>query len=151
MARHTCSILLGDYYWAKFTQENFFRAKKHFEEAIAIDPNYALAYTGLANTYSALGVNGHMPLVEARPKSRAAAERAFELAPQLAETHLALGAYKMFFEWDLDAAEDHYKKAMELDSEYPVPHELLAYFAPRPWSARRGDRRSKTSKRDGIL
>jgi DNA-binding winged helix-turn-helix (wHTH) protein/TolB-like protein/Tfp pilus assembly protein PilF len=119
--------LLGDYYWAKFTKENFLRAKKHFEEAIAIDPNYALAYTGLANTYSVLGVNGHMPSAEARPKSRAAAERAFELAPQLAETHLSLGAYRMFFEWDLDGAEDHFKKAMELDSDYPVPHELLAY------------------------
>jgi DNA-binding winged helix-turn-helix (wHTH) protein/TolB-like protein/Tfp pilus assembly protein PilF len=120
--------LLGDYYWAKFTKEGLLRAEKHYEEAIAIDPNYALAYCGLANTYSVLGVNGHMPAAEAAPKARVAAERAFELAPQLAESHVALGAYKMFFEWNLDGAENHFKKAMELDRDYAVPHELLAYI-----------------------
>src|SRR5215204_3837394 len=46
--------LLGDYYWAKFTEENFLKAKKYYEDAIAIDPNYALAHTGLSNTYSVL-------------------------------------------------------------------------------------------------
>jgi DNA-binding winged helix-turn-helix (wHTH) protein/TolB-like protein/Tfp pilus assembly protein PilF len=119
--------LLGDYFWAKFTGENFWKAKKHYEEAIAIDPNYALAYTGLANTYSVLGVNGHMPAAEARPKSKEAAERAIQLDPNLAEAHLSVGAYKMFFEWDLDGAENAFKRAMELDPAYAVPHELNAY------------------------
>ncbi|MEO6333554.1 MAG: winged helix-turn-helix domain-containing protein, partial [Pyrinomonadaceae bacterium] len=119
--------LLGDYYWAKFTQENLLKANKYFEDAIAIDPNYALAYCGVSNTYSVLGVNGHMSMAEARPKARAAAERAIELAPRLAEAHLALGAYKMFFEWDLDSAETDYRRAMELDPDYAVPHELLSY------------------------
>jgi tetratricopeptide (TPR) repeat protein len=119
--------LLGDYYWAKFTKDGLLKAEKHYEEAIAIDPNYALAYTGLANTYSVLGVNGHMSSAEAAPKVRVAAERAMELAPQLAESHVALGAYKMFFEWDLHGAENLFRKAMELDRDYAVPHELLAY------------------------
>jgi TolB-like protein/Tfp pilus assembly protein PilF len=119
--------LLGDYYWAKFTKEGLRQAEKHYEEAIAIDPNYALAYAGLANTYSVLGVNGHVSSAEAAPKVRVAAERAFELAPQLAESHVALGAYKMFFEWDLDGAENLFRKAMALDRDYAVPHELLAY------------------------
>ncbi|HUR97175.1 MAG TPA: winged helix-turn-helix domain-containing protein [Pyrinomonadaceae bacterium] len=121
------SYLLGDYYWAKFTKENFLRAKKHYEDAIAIDPEYALAYAGLANTYTVLGVNGHIPSAEAGPKSRAAAERSIELAPNLAEAHVALGAYKMFFDWDLDGADGHFSKAMELDRDYAVPHELRAY------------------------
>ena len=119
--------LLGDYYWAKFTKENFLKAKKHYEDAIAIDPNYALAHTGLANTYSVLGVNGHISTAEARPKARESAERAIELAPRLAEARVSLGAYKMFFEWDLDGAEKEYKFAMELDADYAVPHELMAY------------------------
>ncbi len=119
--------LLGDYHWAKFTEENFLRAKKYYEDAIAIDPNYALAYTGLSNTYSVLGVNGHMSSFEARPLSRAAAERAMQIAPDLPAAHVSLGAYKMFFEWDLAGAERHYRRAMELDADYAVPHELLAY------------------------
>jgi DNA-binding winged helix-turn-helix (wHTH) protein/TolB-like protein/Flp pilus assembly protein TadD len=119
--------LLGDYHWAKFTEENFLKAKKYFEDAITIDPNYALAHTGLSNTYSVLGVNGHISMAEARPKSRAAAERAIELAPRLPEAHLALGAYKMFFEWDLNGADNSYRRAMELNADYAVPHELLAY------------------------
>ena len=119
--------LLGDYYWAKFTKENFLKAKKYFEEAIAIDPNYALAYTGVANTYSVLGVNGHIPVAEARANSGAAAERAIQLDPDLAEAHLALGAYKLFFEWDLDAAENDFKHSMDLDPDYAVAHELMAY------------------------
>jgi tetratricopeptide (TPR) repeat protein len=68
-----------------------------------------------------------MPSSEVRPLSRAAAERAIQIDPDLAEAHVALGAYKMFYEWDLDGAERHYRRAMELNVDYAVPHELLAY------------------------
>ncbi|HKP68391.1 MAG TPA: winged helix-turn-helix domain-containing protein [Pyrinomonadaceae bacterium] len=119
--------LLGDYYWAKFTKENFLKAKSQYEAAIAIDPNYAVAFAGLSNTYSVLGVNGHISAAEARPKARAAAERAIEIDPRLAEAHVSLGACKMFFDWDLDGAEREFRLAMELDHDYAVPYELLAY------------------------
>jgi DNA-binding winged helix-turn-helix (wHTH) protein/TolB-like protein/Tfp pilus assembly protein PilF len=119
--------LLGDYHWAKFTEKNFWIAKKYYEDALAIDPNYALAYTGLANTYSVLGVNGFIPVEDGRQGSKAAAEQAIRLDDQLAEAHLALGAYRMFFEWDLHGADTEYQRALQLQPTYAVPHELMAY------------------------
>jgi TolB-like protein/DNA-binding winged helix-turn-helix (wHTH) protein/Flp pilus assembly protein TadD len=119
--------LLGNYYWGRFTEENFRKAIDQFQKAIAIDPDYALAHVGLSNSYSVLGVNGHISVAEARDRSRAACDRALQLDSGLAEAHLCDGAYKLFYEWNLAGAEAAFKRAMELDPSYLFPYELNAY------------------------
>ena len=119
--------LLGKFYWNKFTADGMHKAIDCFQKAIVLDGDYALAHAGLGNAYSVLGVNGHIPVREAAPKSRFASQRAVELDDNLAEGHLALGGHKMFFEWDLSGAEIEFKRAMELDPNFAQPHELYAY------------------------
>jgi serine/threonine-protein kinase len=120
----TCSAV----YWNKFTAEGLKKSVECNEQAIALDPNYALAYSGLANAYDVMGVNAHMPVSEAGPKAKKAAEMAVQIDNQLAEAHLALGAYKMFYEWDLNAAQREFNVAMQLDDTLPGPHELSCYI-----------------------
>ncbi len=119
--------LLGRFYWNKFTAEGLTKSIECFEQAIALDGNYALAYTGLANSYTVLGVNGHMPVKDARPKAKAAAEMAVALDGNLSEVRTALDAYLYFFEWNLVGSENELKRAIELDPTNAGPHELLAY------------------------
>jgi len=119
--------LLGNFYWKKFTEEGVRMAITSYERAIELDPNYALAYAGLANSYSVLGVNGHMPVREAEPHVRVASERSVALDDKSAAAHLSFGAYKMFYQWDLLGAELEYKRSMELDPTYPTAPELYSY------------------------
>jgi TolB-like protein/DNA-binding winged helix-turn-helix (wHTH) protein len=120
--------LKGLFYWNKFTGESLKKAADYFQQAIDIDNNYALAYSGLANSYSVLGTNGHIPVKEAFPKVKSAAEKAVALDDQLPEAHMALGAFKFFQEWDFSSAEREFKRAMELDPNYAPPHELYGYL-----------------------
>jgi TolB-like protein/Tfp pilus assembly protein PilF len=120
--------LKGLFYWNRFTGESLKRAADYFQQAIDIDNNYALAYSGLADSYNVLGVNGHMPEKEAMPKVKSAAEKAVKLDDQLPQAHLALGAFKYFYEWDLNEAEAEFKRAIELDPNYFVPHQLYGYL-----------------------
>jgi TolB-like protein/DNA-binding winged helix-turn-helix (wHTH) protein/Tfp pilus assembly protein PilF len=120
--------LQGRFWWNKFTGDGLRKAIGYFEEAIEKDKNYALAYAGLANSYNVLGVNGHMPVAEARPRVRNAAETAIALDDQLAEAHQAFGANKLFFDWDFEGAEHEFKRAIQLDPGFATPHELYAYI-----------------------
>jgi DNA-binding winged helix-turn-helix (wHTH) protein/TolB-like protein/Flp pilus assembly protein TadD len=119
--------LLGRYYWNKFTGEGILKAIESFQEAIKLDPDYALAYAGLADSFCVLGVNGHMPRNEAAPKVENAATRAVELDSGLAEAHQAMGAYKLFFQWDLAGADRSFLKAIERDSTLAAAHELYSF------------------------
>ena len=119
--------LQGRFWWNKFTGDSIRIAIRYFEQAIEKDRNYALAYTGLANSYTVLGVNGHMPVIDARPKARSAAETAIALDDKSAEAYLALGANKLFFDWDSEGAERAFRLAMELDPGYAYPHQLYSY------------------------
>jgi tetratricopeptide (TPR) repeat protein len=118
----------GRFFWSRFTDEGLNRAIQLFEQAIDKDPSYALAYTGLCNAYMVLGVNGHVPPKEALPKAKYAAEKALELDDNLAQSHQALGGYKLFHEWDWAGAERAFKRAMELDPSLIDPHELYSYL-----------------------
>jgi len=120
--------LKGRFHWNRFTGDGLKKAADYFQQAIEIDNNYALAYSGLADSYNVLGINGHMPAKEAMPKVKSAAEKAVALDDQLSQAHLSLGAYKYFYEWDLNGAEAEFKRAMELDPGYAVPHELYGYL-----------------------
>jgi serine/threonine protein kinase len=115
----------GRYAFNKRTPADLQAAISYFNQAIAKDPGYALAYSGLADAYSVLpsygGVSG-----EYYPRSNAAARKALELDPALAHPHSVLGASYMEYEWDFAAGIAEFKKALELDPNDPM---ALVWYA----------------------
>src|SRR6202790_4701985 len=106
--------LKGRYAWNKRTAAGLEMAVSYFNQAIAKDPGYALAYSGLADVYTVYPVYGGKP-TEVGPKSNAAARKALELDPTLAHPHAVLGGNYMEYDWNFAAGEAEYKKALELD------------------------------------
>jgi TolB-like protein/DNA-binding winged helix-turn-helix (wHTH) protein/Tfp pilus assembly protein PilF len=117
--------LKGRYYWGTRTVGGFDDAIACFKEAIAADPTYALAYAGLADCYALLGAAeyGAQPPREALPRARAAAARALELDPSLAEAHASLGLVQRIYDWDRAAAEGSLRRAIELAPGYASAHQ----------------------------
>ena len=120
--------LKGRYFWNKFTPADHFKAADYFKQAIARDPNYALAYAGLADTYAASATSSWIPPKEGYLEAKAAVLRALEIDNTLAQGHANLGALHMFSDFDWVAAEQDYKRAIELDSNYEIAHELYSYL-----------------------
>ncbi len=118
--------LKGRYYWNKQTAANFVTAISYFNQAIAKDPNYALAYSGVADVYSDWADIGGNPS-EDYPKSNAAARKAMELDPTLAHPHAVLGSNEMEYDWDFAGGESEYKKALVLDPYDAKAHEWYAF------------------------
>ena len=113
--------LRGNFYRTKYTEEGYRKGIECYEKAIAIDPNYALAYHGIAAAYDY--ANGYyLSPNESEPKAKAAATKALELDETLAETHFLLGKIVFWYEWDWAAAERHTKRANELDPTYPADY-----------------------------
>ncbi len=111
--------LKGNFYRTKYTVEGFKKSVECYQQAIAFDPNYALAYHGIAAAYDF--ANGfYLSPKEAEPKAKAAALKALELDETLAETHYLLGKILFWYEWDWAMAEREWKRANELDPTYPV-------------------------------
>jgi serine/threonine protein kinase/Tfp pilus assembly protein PilF len=126
------SYLKGRYYWNKRTTDGFDKAIRYFQQAIEEDPGYAEAYTGLADCYLLMSSDyGLLQPDDGMPKARAAAEKAIELNPNLAEPHTSIGWIKMGYEWDYAGSEKEYKRALELNPKYATAHQwyatLLAY------------------------
>ncbi|UCC83740.1 MAG: hypothetical protein JSW46_02060, partial [Gemmatimonadota bacterium] len=107
--------LQGRYYWHRRYKVGLETALSHFQKAIELDPEFALPYTGIADTYEALGVYGYLPPGEARSEARAAAVRALELDDGLSEAHASLGNFHLWFTWEWATAEDEYARAIELN------------------------------------
>jgi TolB-like protein len=118
--------LKGRYYWSKETLPDITAAISYFNQAIAKDPGYALAYSGLADAYCLLPFNGGTPS-EAYLKSNAAARKALELDSTLARPHADLGAIEMEYDWNFAGGESEYKKALELDPNDATAHEWYAF------------------------
>ena len=116
------------------------KALHYFELALIEDPGYALAMSGLSDTYSLLSWYGDLPPAEANPKAIAAAKRAVQLDPQLAEAHTSLGFCQLCHNWDRAGAEREFRRAIELNpADYPCA--LLARLALLlRWAPRRGHR-----------
>jgi TolB-like protein/Tfp pilus assembly protein PilF len=120
-ARHSSNptayehYLRGRYHWARDTIDGLQKARDNFQKAIEIDPSYARAYSGLAETYALLGSYGIMPISESHPLGRAAALRALELDESLSEAHRSLAAIIGDHYWDWEEAERHYTRAIVLD------------------------------------
>jgi serine/threonine-protein kinase len=114
--------LKGRFYWNKRRGADLQTAVDYFNQAVEKDPNYALAYAGLASTYVILNEYAAIPAKDIIPKVAAAAKRATELDPTLAEPHAVLGLMNTNFEWDFDGAEREFRTAIELNPNYPTVH-----------------------------
>jgi TolB-like protein/Tfp pilus assembly protein PilF len=118
------SYLKGRYFWNKRTGDALKVALAYFNEAIDEDPNYAQAYSGLADTYALLGDWQYavMSTKEALPKAKAAAIKALELDSLLSEAHTSLGYSLRAFDWDFDSAGKEFQRAIELNPGYATAH-----------------------------
>jgi tetratricopeptide (TPR) repeat protein len=124
--------LKGRYFWNKRDQAGFTKAVDYFQQAIAKDPTYAAAYAGLADSYALSGGFNLIPVEQAMPRARAAAEKALQLDSNLAEAHASLGLIAPFNNWNWADAEQHYQRAIELDPNYATAHHWYAegYLMP---------------------
>jgi TolB-like protein/DNA-binding winged helix-turn-helix (wHTH) protein/Tfp pilus assembly protein PilF len=120
--------LRGRYFWNKRTKEGLKKALEYFHQAVAIEPNYALAYAAIAECYLPSAYLGYSPPNEALPKARTAAVRALEIDEALAEAHSALAAEKEFYEWDWAGAEKEFQRAIELNPGYATAHSWYAQY-----------------------
>jgi eukaryotic-like serine/threonine-protein kinase len=118
--------LKGRYFWNKRTQEGLLKAIEYLNQASEMDPGYALAYAGLADSYLVQGWIGQLPPKEIYPKARGAATKALELDDTLAEAHNALATIKRDYDWDFSGAEREYKRAIELNPSYATAHQWYA-------------------------
>lgn len=114
--------LKARYFWNKRTEEGVRRSLTLFQEVIDRDPTFGNGYAGIADCYNILGYYNSLPPAEAYPKAKAAAVRALEFDPTLAEAHAALGVVKRDFEWDWRGAELDFRRAMELSPGYVEAH-----------------------------
>ncbi|HEX4900926.1 MAG TPA: protein kinase [Pyrinomonadaceae bacterium] len=123
--------LRGRFYWNKRTEEGMRKSLEYYQQAIERDPNFALAFSGLADSYDLLGAadaSGGMPPHEAMPKAKAAALRALEIDDTLAEPHVSLAHVKYYYDRDWATAEREYKRAIELNPNYPTAHQWYAVY-----------------------
>jgi serine/threonine protein kinase/tetratricopeptide (TPR) repeat protein len=114
--------LKGRYFWNKRTEEGLKRALEYFEKAFEKDPNYALAYAGLADSYLMLNAYAAIPPLEAYMKAKEAALKALEIDNTLAEAHTSLAYIKIRYDRDSEGAERDYKTAIELNPSYATAH-----------------------------
>lgn len=108
--------LNGRYFWNQRSEEGYRKAIEYFNQAIARDPNYALAYAGLADVY----------ILQANLKAEEAATKALQLDPTLAEPHATLGMTRMYTDWNWPQAEAKFKQAIQLNPDYATAHHWYA-------------------------
>ncbi|RLE22175.1 MAG: hypothetical protein DRJ65_14455 [Acidobacteria bacterium] len=114
------AFLRGQFVLRNRTEGAFLRAQEFFNQAIAIDPDYAPAYAGLSDTFNLLANYGFSPSPRVRPQARAMAERALELDPDLVEAHLALAIVAGEYDWDFEEADREFAIALALRPSSPV-------------------------------
>ena len=119
--------LKGRWLWNKRTEEDLNKAIEFFEQAIEEDPDYSLAYAGLADSYIVLPDYSPFPAKKAYPKAEEAALKALEIDNTLAEAYTSLAMVKASAEWDWLGAESDYKRAIELNPGYATAHHWYAY------------------------
>jgi eukaryotic-like serine/threonine-protein kinase len=120
--------LKGRHYWNKWTEEGFYKAIEYFRQAVENDPGYALAYTGLADSYVLLGWNSYLPPKEAFPKGKTVAKMALHLDPDLAEAHTSLAALLWLHDWQWEDAGSEFERSLDLCPAYPTANHWYAEY-----------------------
>jgi eukaryotic-like serine/threonine-protein kinase len=120
--------LQGRHHWNRWTEEGFYKAIGYFQQSIDKDPAYALAYTGIAESYVLLGWNSYLPPKDAFPKGKAAAMAALERDPDLGEAHTPLAAALWLHDWRWPEAESEFKRSLELNPSYPTANHYYAEY-----------------------
>ncbi len=116
------AYLKGRFYWNQRNARGLKKAVESFEEAIKLDDSYALAYAGLADCYCLVSIYGAAPPKAAMPRAKTAAMKALQFDDGLAEAHTSLAAALAWFDWDWEASEREFKRAIELNPSYTVAH-----------------------------
>jgi len=116
------AYLKGRYHWNQRNAKALKKAVESFEEAIKLDDGYALAYAGLADCYCLASIYGAAPPKAVMPRAKAAALKALDLDDGLAEAHTSLAAALVWFDWDWEASEREFKRAIELNPQYALAH-----------------------------
>lgn len=119
----------GRYFWNKRTVDGVRKSLAYFQQAIASDPQYAVAYAGLADAYTAAGSYGYsiLPPREAMPQAEAAAKKALAIDDTLAEAHASLAYIKFIYDWDWAGAEQEFKRAIALNPAYDTAHHWYSH------------------------
>lgn len=120
--------LMGRYFWNKQTKPSFLKGIEYFRRATEKDPNYALAYSGLADCYGLLGGYMAMPPEETFPAAKAAALKAIKLDENLAEGHTSLALTLWLYDWDWAGADAEFRRAIELNPRYVKAHHWRGLF-----------------------
>lgn len=119
--------LKGHYHWNKFTEEGFRKGIDYFEQSLAIDPNFALAYSGLADVYVALYYFNFLPPNLSAPLSKKYALKALEIDEQLAQAHVSLAVTQFYYDWNWADAEKELKRAIELSPNHANTHHFYSH------------------------
>jgi TolB-like protein/DNA-binding winged helix-turn-helix (wHTH) protein/Tfp pilus assembly protein PilF len=122
--------LRGRFFWNRRTEKALKQALGYFQKAIAADPGYAPAYSGLADSYSSLGASsivGGLPPRQAMPEAKAAALKALQIDGTLAEAHTSLATVHLLYDWDLAASDREFRRALELDPNYTLAHHWYSH------------------------
>ena len=120
--------LRGRYAWNTRTQEGITEAIRYFEQAIAEDPRYAPAYTGLADSYALQLDYRSVPVAEGFALAKQYARKALELDETVAETHASLAWTLFIYDWDWEGAGREFRRALELDPRYATAHQWYAFW-----------------------
>jgi serine/threonine protein kinase/Tfp pilus assembly protein PilF len=119
--------LKGRFFWYRRYEGGLQKGIEFFQQAIAKDPRYALAYVGIADSFGSLGQFSFIPPKEAWPRAKAAAKKALEIDPELAEAYASLGWISMYYDWDWQAAEKEFKQAIKRNPDYALAHIWYGY------------------------
>lgn len=120
--------LRGRYHWNQRSEAGLRKATEYFAQAIAVDPGYARAYSGLADAYTALGYLSYLSPSDAFPKAKQAALRALELDGTLSEPHASMGYVRLYYDWDWIAADQELRRSIALNPNYPTAHHWHAVY-----------------------
>ncbi len=122
------AYLKGRYFWNKRNEVGLKKGLEYFQQAIDADSNYALAHTGLADSYAHLGVFHYLSPREAFPKATAAILKALEIDDALAEAHTSLAHIKLYYDFDWPGAARELKRAIELNPNYATAHHWYGWY-----------------------
>jgi eukaryotic-like serine/threonine-protein kinase len=120
--------LKGRHHWERWTEDGFHKAIEQFQQAIEKDPSYALAYSGVADSYVLLGWNSYLSPKDTFPKAKMAAMRALRLDPDLGEAHTSLAAALWLYDWHWQQAREEFERSLVLNAAYPTANHYYAEY-----------------------